>query len=129
MKSSPVITGQMMHVLVRMGNVEMAKESVSFLRETQLANGHWPTTVDRPTGHTVPRFDDAYCILGLVACADGLEDATFRRGFDGFMGAYVHPHFRYLDTVMDAWPTRDGLLVLSAIGRRLGSELVRREAL
>jgi hypothetical protein len=128
LKSSPVITGLMMHALVRLGRPEMAKESVPFLRQTQLGNGHWPDTVDRPTGHTVPRFDDAYCVLGLVECVGGLDDMTFRQGFDGFMASYVHPHFRYLNTVMDAWPTRDGLLVLSAIGRRLGSDLVRQEA-
>ena len=71
------------------------------------------------------RFGDAYGLLGLLSCADDLDFPEFHAGLDVLLRSFSYPHFRYEHSVMHTWPTRDGLLVLAGIARRLGSTVVR----
>lgn len=123
--SSPVITGLVMHTLTRLGHREYASESLGYLRSSLREDGHWPTTVDRPIGHTVPRFDDATCLLAVANAVDSLDDPLVLSGLRAMMRSYDHPHFVYADTIMHSWPTRCGLLALASLARRQGSTVVR----
>lgn len=126
--SRPAVAGIVTYALATTNQHDEACESLQYIKTTQSADGHWPVVVDRPFGgHSITRFADAYCVLALAATAPTAKDPSMTSGLDALMRSYRHPHFQYLETTMHTWPTRDSLLALAAVARRLGSTKIRDE--
>ena len=121
-ESRPAVTGLVMYVLAKLGHRDLAREALDFLCLSQHESGHWPPAIDRPLGRSVIRFGDAYGVLGLASCASSLDTASAQLGIRALMTSFSGRFFRYQDTIMHSWPTRDGLLALSALATALGSD-------
>ncbi|MEU5846603.1 prenyltransferase/squalene oxidase repeat-containing protein [Saccharopolyspora shandongensis] len=117
--SRAAVTGLVGFTLARLEQRSMAQAAAHHLRDSMTDAGGWPSAVDRPTGHTVTRFGDAYGVLGLAAVGDAVDDDRIAHAVANLMKSYRGGHFQYLDTVMHTWPTRDGLLALAAVVRML----------
>lgn len=118
--SNPALSGLAMFCLAELGHSELAAESLYFLRQAQDTNGHWAPSIDRPHGMSIIRFGDAYGALGFASCARLKESAELRKGTAALLRSFKGDHFQYEDTALHTWPTRDGLLGLSAILSSLG---------
>lgn len=125
-RSRAAITGLVLHTLSQLDRVSEEDSSgllvgaLDFIMGARRPDGTWPSTVDRPTGHTITRSGDAYCLLGTAAASD--DEQAISAGITAAMKSYRNPHFQYEDTVMHSWPTRDGILALAAASRRLKME-------
>lgn len=123
--SRPAVTGLTMFALAELGHGDQAQISVNYLLQEFAQQNRWITTIDRPYRHTVTRFGDAYGLLGLLSYLDDMDCLEFRKGFEALMRSFKYPYFQYEQSVMHTWPTRDGLLVMTQIARRLGSTITR----
>jgi beta-phosphoglucomutase-like phosphatase (HAD superfamily)/prenyltransferase beta subunit len=122
-ESRPAVTGLMMYALAELGRRELARESLDFLYLAQQENGHWPAAIDRPSGRSVIRFGAAYGVLGVARCVDGITSPSLQSGVHALMASFTGRHFRYPDSIIQSWPTRDGLLALSAVAA-LGTRIL-----
>lgn len=118
--SRPAITGLVSSVLTELRIRHNIRSAMSFIVRAQQDDGHWPDAVDRPTGHTVTRIGVAYCLRALAFSDYPLSTTEFTRGFRALQSAFDQRRFRYRDTDMLSWPTRDYLIALTAIGSKLG---------
>lgn len=113
--SQPAVSGLAMFCLAEIGFREFAAESGDYLRQKQNDEGGWQSTIDRPTGHSIIRFGDAHALAGIASAAYFDHEDVVRRGFDALMKSFKGSYFQYGDTAMKTWPTRDGLLAISAV--------------
>ncbi|WP_413756959.1 prenyltransferase/squalene oxidase repeat-containing protein [Streptomyces sp. MMBL 11-3] len=126
--SRAAITGIVLFTLSRLASdaradsVGLIGGAIDFIKDSQRSDGTWASTIDRPMGHTITRFGDAYCLLGIAAASTANHDPFLREGVQALMKSHQGSYFQYEDTVMHSWPTRDGILALSAASRKLQQE-------
>jgi prenyltransferase beta subunit/predicted phosphodiesterase len=125
-RSRPAITGLVVSTLAEINPKVDNRAAISFIIRAQQPDGQWADTVDRPTGHTVTRIGVANCMRALANCGHPLDSPEAIAGFRALLGAFDERRFRYRDTDMLSWPTRDYLLALTSIGCRLGTAGCRR---
>ncbi|GLY85666.1 TIR domain-containing protein [Actinoallomurus iriomotensis] len=113
--SQPAVSGLAMFCLAEIGLREFAAESGDYLRQKQNDEGGWQSTIDRPTGHSIIRFGDAHALAGMASAGYSDHEDVVRRGFDALIKSFKGSYFQYGDTAMKTWPTRDGLLAISAV--------------
>ncbi|MFD9283749.1 prenyltransferase/squalene oxidase repeat-containing protein [Streptomyces mirabilis] len=127
-RSRAAITGIVLFTLSRLAAVprvdsaDLIGGALDFIKESQRPDGTWASTIDRPMGHTITRFGDAYCLLGISAASSREYEPSILHGVRALMKWHRGSYFQYEDTVMHSWPTRDGILALSAARERLRPE-------
>lgn len=119
-RSRAAITGLVCSILKEVDPLFESEQSIDYILAQQSGDGSWSDTIDRPTGHTVTRVGNANCVRALAECGYAIDAETFQKALSALMQTYDAPRFRYRDTDMLSWPTRDGLLALSSLGRQLG---------
>ncbi|GAA2662032.1 prenyltransferase/squalene oxidase repeat-containing protein [Streptomyces vastus] len=126
--SRVAITGMVLFTLSRlaaaprMDSTDLIGGALDFIKERRRPDGTWASTIDRPMGHTITRFGDAYCLLGIAAALASDSEPSIVDGVRALMKSHQGSYFQYEDTVMHSWPTRDGILALSAAWERLRPE-------
>jgi prenyltransferase beta subunit len=123
--SHPASTGLAGYALTTLGRTEVSDPAAGYLEATQTPAGRWPSAIDRPTGYSVIRYGDAYGLLGLAAVRSYAESAAVRRGLRGLLKSFQGSHFRYEDTTMETWPTRDGVLALASVAASIAPPVAR----
>jgi TIR domain/Prenyltransferase and squalene oxidase repeat len=113
--SEPAPTGIVTYVLASLGHGPIASESAEYIIGAQDRDGSWASTIDRPAGHSVIRFGTAYALCGLARMRDFADSKSLRRGLASLWSSFRGSHFRYENSIMATWPTRDGVLALAAV--------------
>lgn len=114
--SRPAIAGLVAYLLAE-HDAELFSGTADFLRITQDGgDGGWPTVIDRPA-HTVTRIGNSYGLAGLATLGGDEDEQRLQRALDALLSSFRANRFVYGDSVVEAWPTRDGLLALSALAR------------
>ena len=119
-KSRSAITALVASTLTECDIEFDASAAIKSIVADQAPDGTWPDTVDRPTGHTVTRLGTANCLRALASCGVSVESRATLEGLEAARRAFDRNRFRYRDTDILSWPTRDYLLALTAIGARMG---------
>jgi len=119
-KSRAPTTGIVCSVLSEVAPEFDCSKSIDFILQEQRPDGSWTDTIDRPTGHTVTRIGNPACTRALADCGYPLESREFESATSALIRSFDHGRFRYRDTDILSWPTRDHLLAFASIGRRLG---------
>lgn len=119
-RSRPAVTALVCSVLSEVDPEFDCSQSIDFILKEQLPDGSWSDTIDRPTGHTVTRIGTPYCMRALADCGHPLDSRECQSAMSALIRSFDHGRFRYRDTDILSWPTRDHLLALTSIGRRLG---------
>lgn len=97
-----------------------AEASTNFVLDAQEKDGGWPDTIERPSLATVTRIGTANCLQMLAAVPWRGHGLALMGGLRALLGTYEYPRFRYRDTIVLTWPTRDALLALTRLGQGLG---------
>ncbi len=124
--SKIAITGIVTTVLYDIAKIKNEKAMRFILSKQDTQSGSWEEAIDRPNGHTITRFANAYCLNTLVVHDYPLNDIQFIKGFNALLQSYDTLKFRYKNTSMASWITRDALLTLVSLGRRLDVQNIRK---
>ncbi|MBN1485554.1 MAG: CHAT domain-containing protein [Chloroflexia bacterium] len=117
--SRPAVTALVCSMLSCVDPEFDTAKAIHFILQQQRPDGSWSDTIDRPTALSIERIGTSYAIMALADCGYPLESREFRSAFAALTRSYEKGTFQFRDTEIVSWPTRDGLLALCSMGRRL----------